>query len=317
MARTRLRTLIVVAATTVVVSVFAVPAQAGVAEDIWNVVYQAQANNDGALNQFAVEALGASTKTELQNARSSAHSRLDSIYSVSSNQLTAIGNANPGYESELDQARTQLVRDHDSAHAEVEDIYQTVLDGLLGGTTTTLPPTTTTTTKPRPTTTTSTVPKTTTTVDATTTTTVPPTTTTTVPDTTTTTRATTTTTQAPAAAVPGGGSGQPPASTGETVGVAAPPAVQSTTTKTEQIDAEKTVRMERGVVSGMLESSASVVLPPMIVKFTVAPFIVLEVLFSTLFESAQSFLFPFLLLTAALGWFVWKDSRRKPEAHGA
>ena len=70
------------------------------------------------------------------------------------------------------------------------------------------------------------------------------------------------------------------------------------------------MRMERGMVSGMLESSASVVLPPSIARFTAAPFIVLEVLFSTLFESAQALLVPFLVLMATVAWFLWRETRR-------
>lgn len=317
MARTKLRALIAIAATTVGMSVATVPALAGVVDDIWNVVLQAQVSNDATLNQFAIDALNASTKSELDNARAKAHSRLDNTYSVADNQLSMIEQANPSYATEVAGAKKKLLSDHDAARAEVEDIYQSVLDGLIGGTTTTVPQATTTTTTTRPPTTTTTVPRTTTTTTEPATTTTEPatTTTTTVPQATTTTIATTTT-STPAAVVPSGGGGEPPASDQEAVIVAGSPAVQSTSTESVLVDREKTVRMERGVVSGMLESGASVVLPPMIVQFTVAPFIVLEVLFSTLFESTQAFLVPFLLLTAALGWFVWRDSRRKHEPYG-
>ena len=75
--------------------------------------------------------------------------------------------------------------------------------------------------------------------------------------------------------------------------------------------------MEIGMVSGMLESGVSVVLPPTIARFTAAPFIVLEVLFSTLFESAQALVVPFLILLATLGWFVWREARRPSEITGA
>jgi hypothetical protein len=74
------------------------------------------------------------------------------------------------------------------------------------------------------------------------------------------------------------------------------------------------MRGNLGAMSGAMELAASTVLPPAIVSFTVAPFIVLEVLFKTLFNSVQALLIPILFLLAAAAVFFWRDTRARQNA---
>ncbi len=340
MTRNRLSTLLATAVVFVALVVGASPASGAPIDEVYQTILQARALNNEILNEFTTLALSASTADELKSYRVQADNSLEDVYWASMAQLDGIEAENPDLASEISQARSIITNDHNAAHAEVSSIYQEVLQGLLGGTTTTttVPKTTTTTTAPRPTTTTTTVPKTTTTTTtvptSTTTTTVvrPTTTTTTVPDTTTTTTRPDDSTTTPTIGGGTGGDGtngsggtgtpgtdqptatEPPPEETATV-IAAPVSVSADdTVSLTDTDKGKEMRMERGMVSGMLESSASVVLPPTIARFTAAPFIVLEVLFSTLFESAQALLMPFLVLMATVAWFMWRETRRPTRA---
>jgi hypothetical protein len=313
-------------ATVVVAIVFAsAPANAGPLEDIWNIVNQAQAANETILNQFSVNALGSSTIEELDNARAQAYSSLDSIWFTSVASLNTIANENPEYADDVSEAKAELRADHDGAHAEVGFLYRIVLDTLLSATTTTtVPPPTTTTVPPTTTTTvaaTSTTTSTstsTTSPDATTTTFISETTTTVPETTTTTTIAVTTTTTVPAAVIPPGGPGVPPPTSDDpivddpTAVMTAPPVWNTDTTAIDAGTAalEEAARLERGKMSGMVSDSVSKVLPPALAQFTVAPFIVFELLFTTLFESVRALFLPFLLITLVMAAFVWTENRR-------
>ena len=71
------------------------------------------------------------------------------------------------------------------------------------------------------------------------------------------------------------------------------------------------MRGNLGSMSGAMELAASTVLPPAIVSFTVAPFIVLEVLFRTMFDSVQALLVPMFVLLAAVAVFFWRDTKAR------
>ena len=58
-----------------------------------------------------------------------------------------------------------------------------------------------------------------------------------------------------------------------------------------------------------LSDAASVLLPPAVVTIAVAPILVIEVLARTLLDSARSLAVPVMLLTFALGWFVWRERK--------
>ncbi|MGI9584863.1 MAG: hypothetical protein ACR2N7_04675 [Acidimicrobiia bacterium] len=333
MKRIGLRFLFAYALTVVTVMVVAVPATAGMtAADVWSVVDQARYQNESVLESFTGKALLADTIEELNQARAQAHASLDSTYNAAMNQLDAIAASYPELADDVASAKYQVNRDHDAAHSEVESIYRIVADTLppastttTSTTSTTSTSTSTTTTVPKSTTTSSTVPKstTTTTSDSTTTSSTPPprVTTTTYPDATSTSTTIGTTTTTTAAAVVGGsgpGSGTPEADATTSITNAGldpartdPPTLEASTA-TEAATLEATVarmRGDLGAMSGAMELAASTVLPPAIVSFTVAPFIVLEVLFKTVFDSVQALLIPILFLLAAVAVFFWRDTR--------
>ena len=75
-------------------------------------------------------------------------------------------------------------------------------------------------------------------------------------------------------------------------------------------DRAQEMREDRSMLSSMLTSSASVALPPAVVTAGTAPFIVLEVLFGTLFESLAALVFPFLMLVIAVSVLIWRETKR-------
>ena len=153
--------------------------------DVWRVVSVANNQNHEVLNSFASAAVQATDVPTLDGLRASAHASLEDIYFSAEAQIKNFVAANPDLAADGEAALAQLLADHNGAHREVEDIYETVKDALVSPstTTTTIPPTTTTTVPPTTTTTvppTTTLPTTTTTVpkaEVTTTTTAAPTTT--------------------------------------------------------------------------------------------------------------------------------------------
>ncbi len=299
------------------ISAIAVPALADVdlnaiRAEIWQVVDTAWGRNQQVLDQFAADAVAAANKTQLDSARSRAHTSLDNIWNNAVGTLDAKLALSPDeLAADVAAAKGKLQTDHDAAHAEVDDLYATVLESLPPPTTTTTtkapPTTTTTTTVPRPTTTT-TVPRTTTTVPETTTT------TTTVSD-------TTTTTVASGVAPPGGGTGPGggrEATAIDSVMREADPATAtpmvfaapSSDQEAHNDDAIAAKRKEMGMVSAMVSSGASVVLPPGVARIAVAPILLVEILIGTLFESMRELLVPVLMLVMAVAVFVWRETRR-------
>jgi hypothetical protein len=333
MRRTRLRLVLACLASAMVCASFFAPAAVAQSDvdsarsAIWATVQGADAQNQQLLNQFTADALAATSMDELHGARDTAHWKLDVVWYGAVDDIEAIRSLYPDdLGDDADAALAVLVRDHDGAHAEVEQLYRTIADalGTTTTTTTTKPPsvsttTTTTTTKPPSvSTTTTTRPSTTSTS---TTTTRPPTsttstttsTTTTVPSevvgTTTTTRPTTTTTEAGGGVPPGGGSDTPaisddPALDRETV-------LATGTGGDEPAEsAVGDVRAERTPATHMLMHTASVVLPPGLVEFAMSPFMAIEFLAWTLVEAIGSMLLPFLVLMAAVAWTAWREIRR-------
>jgi hypothetical protein len=332
MKRIGLRFLFAYALTVVTVMVFAVPAIAGMTSaDVWSVVQQAEAQNQGVLNSFTSAAIGASTIEELDQAGAQAHASLDNIHDAAMSQLDSILANYPELSDDIASGKYQVNRDHDAAHSEVESIHGIVVGTLPPASTTTTSTTSTTststtTTVPKTTTTSTTVPKstTTTTVYDTTTTssTRPPSvTTTTYPNSTSTTAGTTTTTTS-AVVIGGSGPGaatpEPDATTSITDAGLDParsdPPTLAATTGIEAATLEAAVarlRGDLGAMSGAMELAASTVLPPAIVSFTVAPVIVLEVLFKTVFDSVQALLIPIIFLLAAAVVFFWRDTKAR------
>jgi hypothetical protein len=300
------------------ISAIAVPALADVdlnaiRAEIWQVVDTAWGRNQQVLDQFAADAVAATNKTQLDSARGRAQTSLDNIWYDAVDTLDAKLALSPDeLAADVAAAKGKLTTDHDAAHAEVDDLYATVLESLPPPTTTTttkVPPTTTTTsTVPRPTTTTSTVPRTTTTVPESTTT------TTTVGD-------TTTTTVGSGVAPPGGeagpGGGREATAIdsvmSETDPATATPmvfAAPSSDQKAHNDDAIAEKRKEMGMVSAMVSSGASVVLPPGVARIAVAPILLVEILIGTLFESMRELLAPVMMLVMAVAVFVWRETRR-------
>lgn len=313
------------------ISAIAVPALADVdlnaiRAEIWQVVDTAWGRNQQVLDQFAADAVAATNKTQLDSARSKAQTSLDNIWYNAVDTLDAKLALSPdALAADVAAAKGKLQTDHDAAHAEVDDLYATVLESLP-------PPTTTTTTKVPPTTTTTTTTKV---PPTTTTTTTVPRTTTTVPESTTTTTTvadTTTTTVASGVAPPGRGTGPDvgrKATAIDSVMGAADPATAtpmvfaalSSDQKAHNDDAIAAKRKEMGMVSAMVSSGASVVLPPGVARIAVAPILLVEILIGTLFESMRELLVPVVMLVMAVAVFVWRETRgnggraRSPAPH--
>ncbi|MGI9528179.1 MAG: hypothetical protein ACR2NG_00580 [Acidimicrobiia bacterium] len=318
-------------ATVVVSLVFASgPAVAGPYEDIWAVVARAGTENHQAITILSNEASGAETVAELDAALAQAHETLDSIFYSAATDITRIGVRNPEYGDDVLEALSQLNSEHNAAHAEANYTYDLFLDALPTTTTTTVPPTTTTTsTTVPPTTSTTTVASTTTTVPGTTTTTVRQTTTTdagttttTVPGatTTTTTVEQTTTTEAQTVIAPidpGPPPGDAQAITDHATAVMTAPSIwamaaaASDAGSSSQADEPEEAN---AMMSTTVMKSVSQVLPPALAQFTVAPFIVFEVLVATLFDSVRQMALPVLLIIAVMTAFVWLENRRATNA---
>jgi hypothetical protein len=289
---------------------------------IWGVVDNAWAQNQAILDQFTTDAYLATTKTELDTARNRAHGNLDAVWDDSIALLDGYLALSPDeLAGDVAAAKAQLLADHDGAHAEVDALYELVVDSLPSGTTTTTTPTTP---KATTTTTTTTTSVTTTTTTSTVTTTTRPTTTTTSTVTTTTRPTTTTTSQpSPAGVVapsqPGGGAGGSTSDVvddavgGGLVDDASP--VFSATSADDQAHIDAMVESSmHGMVSMMLSSGASVVLPDRIAQVAVAPIVLIEMLIATLFESVRDLIIPLTMLIIAVAVFVWRETRRGARA---
>lgn len=314
----------------VVVAAFvalALPASAitveGGNEEAWAIVNRAELQNQQVLDDFTERALSAETQQELLAYRDQALASLEAIYNEAIADLNALALLLGGdIDWTILLAKDALTQDHNVAVSQVESLTESLLPTLPpgSGTTTTTSTSTTTTTKPHETTTT-TKPRDTTTTTTTTTTQPSVTTTTSVGSVTTTTAATTTTTSGntttTTTSADGGGSGS--SGGGGTSGgsddpaLAAPPVIGDAT-NLEAPDSERAqeMRQERSVISSMLTANASVALPPAVVAAGAAPFIVLEVIFGTLFESVAALVFPFLMLICAVAILIWRESRRPP-----
>ena len=299
------------------------PAAAGPYEDIWAIVARAGTENHEAITTFINEASAAQNVGQLDAALSRANSTLDGIFFAAATDITRIGVQHPEYDDDVLEALDQLDREHNAAHAEASYTYDLFYDALMSTTTTTAPTTTTTTTTTtEPPTTTTTIGATTTTIEPTTTTTteVPPSSTTTTvaatkdttpPPTTTTTKPGSTTSTTSAAATPPAGPTPPSSDLANTsddpMAVMTAPlmlaAAQTTENGTEQ------AATATGPMSTVM-TNVSQVLPPALAQFTVAPFIVVEILVATLVDSTQQMALPVLLITAVMTAFVWLENRR-------
>jgi hypothetical protein len=300
------------------------------------VVDNAWARNQQILDDFTAEAIGASTPGELTTARVRAHTRLDTVWDDSIGKLDgylALAPAELG--NDVAEAKNELLLDHNTAHAEVDDLAAYIMETKFSTTTTTTqPPTTTTTTTTQPptttTTTTTTRPPDTTTTGAP----EPTTTTTSPPDTTTTTRPPTTTTTVVGTTGGGPGTGghgtigpsRPPGDTtstgpsGGAVGDAI--AVVDAATLVSPVFAATSVEdqahlddmiesnMQHGMVSMMLSAGAAVVLPDRVAQVAVAPIVLIEMLIGTLFESLRDLVIPLVMLVLAIAVFLWRETRR-------
>lgn len=69
-------------------------------------------------------------------------------------------------------------------------------------------------------------------------------------------------------------------------------------------------RKEMGMVSAMVSSGASVVLPPGLARIAVAPILLVEILIGTLFESARELIVPVIMLVMAAAIFFWREMRQ-------
>jgi len=67
-------------------------------------------------------------------------------------------------------------------------------------------------------------------------------------------------------------------------------------------------------MSTTVMDTVSHVLPPALAQFTVAPFIVFEILIATLYDSAQQMALPVLLIIAVMSAFVWLENRRSTDS---
>jgi len=296
------------------------PAMAAPIDDINQVLIESSWANNEAITTMANSCSQASTVAQLDQALAAAHQQLDQIFSTGVNRLLAIGNQNPEYADEARLAIVDLTTNHNAAHAEAEYTYQLFYDALQSTTTTTVAPTTTTTTTVAPTTTTTEPPVTTTTVAPTTTTT--PTSTTEVPtDTTTTTAPADTTSTTSAAVIPPIDPGPPPADgatvSDDAMAVMTAPTIWSMAASMDgsaPAAQDAASLMSTGAMSTTVMDTVSHVLPPALAQFTVAPFIVFEILIATLYDSTQQMALPVLLIIAVMSVFVWLENRRSTDS---
>jgi len=72
--------------------------------------------------------------------------------------------------------------------------------------------------------------------------------------------------------------------------------------------------MSTGAMSTTVMDTVSHVLPPALAQFTVAPFIVFEILIATLYDSTQQMALPVLLIIAVMSVFVWLENRRSTDS---
>ena len=63
----------------------------------------------------------------------------------------------------------------------------------------------------------------------------------------------------------------------------------------------------------MITTGFSQVFPPAIAQFTAAPFVVVEMLAMTLFESVRTMIVPFVAISLVMLLFLWSERRRYPE----
>jgi len=296
----------------------------------WGIVDAAWSSNQNVINQFtadAIAAIEASNKAQLDSARARAHTSLEDIWYDAIARLDAYGELNPDQAGEVAKAKGQLLADHDGAHAEIDALYQDALGSMTSPTTSTTTSTSTTTTMPTTTSTSTPDTSSTTTVPRSTTTTVPRSTTSTTQSpstttTTTTTFATTTTTKADSVVIPTVGGDEPPGTSGRgeistTLGEAdsatSTPAVFAGIREGDQAhfdDMLASKRKEMGMVSAMVSSGASVVLPPGLARIAVAPVLLIEFLIGTLFASVRELIVPVVMLVMAVSVFVWRETRR-------
>lgn len=302
----------------------------------WGIVDAAWSSNQNVINQFtadAIAAIEASNKAQLDSARARAHTSLEDIWYDAIARLDAYGELNPDQAGEVAKAKGQLLADHDGAHAEIDALYQNALGSMTSPTTSSTTSTTstsTTTTMPTTTSTSTPVTSSTTTVPRSTTTTVPRSTTSTTsttqsPSTTTTTTttfATTTTINADSVVIPTVGEDEPPGTSGRgqistTLGEAdsatSTPAVFAGIREGDQAHFDDMIaskRKEMGMVSAMVSSGASVVLPPGLARIAVAPVLLIEFLIGTLFASVRELIVPVVMLVMAVSVFVWRETRR-------
>ena len=94
----------------------------------------------------------------------------------------------------------------------------------------------------------------------------------------------------------------------------APPVMTTAAADQAGDGADAEASPSRGMVSSMVSDSVSGVLPPALADFTVAPFILFELLAVTLFESVRQMLVPFILISLVMAVFVWSEHRRRPDA---
>lgn len=323
MARRSLGLVVIYAVVVAAFVALALPASAitvqGGNEEAWAIVNRAEQDNQKVLDDFTARALSAETQEELLQFEANALAALDAIYSEALADLNALALLLGGQiDWTILLAKDALKQNHDIAVSEVKDLTQSLLPTLPSGSTTTTSTSTTTTTKPTVTTTTTTKPReTTTTTQPTVTTTTQPSVTTTTQGgsvTTTTSTATTTTRGATTTTEPaagGGSSGEGSGGGTDDPALAAPPVIgDAATLQAPSSEKAQEMREERSVVSSMLTANASVALPPAVVAAGAAPFIVLEVILGTLFESLAALVFPFLMLVFAVAILIWRESRR-------
>jgi len=246
-------------------------------EEIDQIVKQAEADMQNVLNRFTVDALEATTVQELDDLRSQADLDIDRIRDAAIAELESYLVDHPELEDDVRAAQARIGESAVAAHDEIAYITDQIAP--------TLPDDTTTTSTTSRTTTTSTT----------------GTTTTTAPET------TTTTTFVPAV-VP-----TPPAGTDEkpdtdTDYPLTPPPVFDTASGSSMSISEA-MRSEVATVTGALLDGMSVIMPPSVATAVLSLPIAIEIIIGTLFDSVQSLVLPILLLLAAAGILMWRDTR--------
>ena len=92
------------------------------------------------------------------------------------------------------------------------------------------------------------------------------------------------------------------------------PAVLDSSTRADESAEERQGARSRGVVSEMITTGFSQVFPPAIAQFTAAPFVVVEMLVMTLFESVRTMIVPFMAISLVMLLFLWSERRRYPDS---